>query len=309
MGDREIVRGAVGPESSRISYLTAGSGAGAETILLIHGAGVSARSWIQQLQGLSGTLRVLALDLPGHGESAPIQQPRVEGYADTARRLLEALNVGPVWVAGHSLGGAVAQALAARHPRWVKGLVLVSTCAKLPETDGPLQRITWLLLPSPVRKFLFFLTVKKVLFAPGSPRQAIVLGMEEIQSCRRETLMIDVAMARAMDLEETTRTVGVPTLIVCGSLDRLTAPELSRRLKELIPESRLDIIEGAGHMLPLETPEALNKKILHFVSAGEATDLHQAVTLDQRAVRSILRRLLERTRAAFWSRWWSRDHR
>ncbi len=167
----DVVRRAIGPEAGRVSYLTAGSQVGRETVLLIHGAGVSARSWMPQLQGLAGTLGVLALDLPGHGDSAPIWKPSVEGYAETAHRLLEVLGTGPVWVAGHSLGGAVALVLAARHPERVKGLVLISSCARLPESTTPLQRLIWHLLPTPVRKFLFLLTVQKILFAPGRRRR------------------------------------------------------------------------------------------------------------------------------------------
>lgn len=95
-----------------MSYLTAGNQVGREIVLLIHGPGVSVRSWMPQLQGLAGTLQVLALDLPGHGESEPIWKPSADGFADTAHRLLEVLGTGAVWVAGHSLGGAVALALA-----------------------------------------------------------------------------------------------------------------------------------------------------------------------------------------------------
>src|SRR6266496_4825465 len=267
-GDRTIVRGTVGPEGARLSYLAA-EGGGGETLLLIHGAGVSARSWIHQLEGLAGTLRVLALDLPGRGESAPIREPSVEGYAESAHRLLAALGTGPVWVAGHSLGGAVAQALAARHPERVKGLVLISSCARLPQSESPLQRVSWLLLPNPVRKFLFFLTVKKFLFAPDASRQAFVLGMEELRSCPEETLGGDVAAARVMDLEEAARRLQLPALIVCGSLDRLTPPALSAQLQALIPGAHLDIIEGAGHMLPLERPDELNARLRAFVRPAE----------------------------------------
>ena len=298
-GDRTIGRGTVGPEGARLSYLAAEGGAGGETILLIHGAGVSARSWIHQLEGLAGTLRVLALDLPGRGESAAIREPSVEGYAESAHRLLAALGTGPVWVAGHSLGGAVAQALAARHPERVKGLVLISSCARLPRSESPLQRLSWLLLPNPVRKFLFFLTVKKFLFAPDASRQAFVLGMEELRSCPEETLGGDVAAARVMDLEEAARRLHLPALIVCGSLDRLTPPALSAQLQALIPGAHLDIIEGAGHMLPLERPDELNARLRAFVRAGaSAATTPRAAAVDWRALGSALRRLLERARAA-----------
>lgn len=82
-GHWEIVRRAVGSEAGRVSYLSAGGPAGTETVLLIHGVGVSARSWIHQLQGLAGTLRVPALDLPGHGESARSGSLRSRGLSST----------------------------------------------------------------------------------------------------------------------------------------------------------------------------------------------------------------------------------
>ena len=301
-GDRDVVRRAVGPEAGRVSYLTARSQAGRETVLLIHGAGVSARSWMPQLQGLAGTLQVLALDLPGHGESGPIWKPSVEGFADTAHRLLQVLGTGPVWVAGHSLGGAVALALAARHPERVKGLVLISSCARLPESTTPVQRLIWQLLPTPVRKFLFALTVQRILFAPGAPPQAVVLGMEELQACRRETLMTDAVVARAMGLEETARSLRVPTLILCGSLDRFTPPALSEQLAGLIPGAQLDIIERAGHMLPLERPDELNRKIFNFVTRGEPTELPRVFPRGRSGVHSMLRCLLDRARARLRTR-------
>jgi 3-oxoadipate enol-lactonase len=300
-GDRDVVRRTIGPEAGRVSYLTAGSHAGREIVLLIHGAGVSARSWMSQLQGFAGTLGVLALDLPGHGDSAPIWKPSVEGYAETARRLLEVLRTGPVWVVGHSLGGAVALALAARHPERVKGLVLISSCARLPESTTPLQRLIWHLSPTPVRNFLFLLTVRKVLFAPGAPPQAVALGMEELHACRLETLMTDAMIAQAMRLEETARRLRVPTLILCGSLDRLTPPALSAQLAGLIPGAQLNIIEQAGHMLPFERPDELNRRILDFVASGQPTG-RPPFPRGRSGVRPMLRGLLAKARVAFRSR-------
>ena len=75
----EVTRSFVEPATRRVSYLTVGDRAGAPTLLLIHGSGVSARYWINQLQGLGG-LRVVAVDLPGHGESDPMLHVSVEEY-------------------------------------------------------------------------------------------------------------------------------------------------------------------------------------------------------------------------------------
>lgn len=283
-----------------VSYLVAGEAeAGNEQdLLLIHGAGVSARSWINQLRGLGQVLRVFAIDLPGHGQSDPVPEATVEGHAEVAARFLDQLGIGPVFVAGHSLGGAVAQALAARHPGLVKGLVLLSTCAKFPETDSPPGRFLWY-LPGPIRKVLFFSMAKKILFAHWAPRKAILLGMEEIRTCRPETILKDVAAARAMDLEVVARGLRVPTLILCGSRDRLTPPTSSERLNELIPESRLQIVEGAGHMLPLEVPDHINQELLDFVDSRPGIKGRLLSVTARVLRRSIFRGLLDRVKGWF----------
>jgi pimeloyl-ACP methyl ester carboxylesterase len=289
-------------DGKRISYLTTEC-EGSDThpaILLIHGSGVSARSWTAQLEGLGQALRILAIDLPGHGDSDPMQEASVQAYAEAARTFLEALRMAPVFVAGHSLGGAVAVALAGRYPRLVKGLILLSTCAKLPETDGSLGSLLWV-LPGPIRKLVFFSAAKKVLFASGARSRAVRLGMEEIRTCRPDTILQDMAAARAMNLEELARGLRVPTLILCGSRDKLTPPALSERLNDLIPGSRLLVLEGAGHMLPLEAPERVNRQLLDFVGSQEGFGPRLLRLVWGEIKPSIFRRLLDKVKG-LWKR-------
>lgn len=299
-GEAAVVRRFLGQNGKRISYLAAeGAQAGSHpAILLLHGSGVSARSWTFQLQNLGHALSVLAIDLPGHGESDPIDDMTLEGYADAARGLVDALGTGPVLAAGHSLGGAVAQVLAARHPEMIKGLVLLSTCAKLPERGGFLQRF-YRCLPGFIQKVLFFSTAKKILFSPSASRQAMVLGMEELRACRPETILKDVAAAQAMDLQEVAQKLRVPTLILCGDRDKLTPPALSERLSELIPGSRLLILEGAGHMLPLEAPGRVNQEILDFVNSVAPREVRLVPFISGIMKRSVLRRLIGKITALF----------
>jgi 3-oxoadipate enol-lactonase len=299
-GEAAVVRRFVGQNGKRISYLAAQDGrAGTQpAILLLHGSGVSARSWTFQLRDLGHALRVLAIDLPGHGESDPVEEATLEGYADAARSLLDALGTGPVLAAGHSLGGAVAQVLAARYPEMIRGLVLLSTCVKLPETDGFLQRF-YRYLPGPIQKILFFSTAKKILFSPSASREAILLGMEELRACRPETIVKDMAAAQAMDLHEVARELRVPTLILCGDRDKLTPPALSEGLSELIADSRLLIVEAAGHMLPLEAPGRVNQEIMDFVNSVAPREVRFVPFVSGLMKRSILRRLIEKVTKLF----------
>src|SRR3989442_10808653 len=110
--------------------------------------------------------------------------------------LIHALGLGPVIAVGHSLGGAIALALASQRSGRVRGLVLLASCVKLPEVDGWGERFL-AFLPGPLRKLLFFAMAKKLLFAPGD---AVAVGMRELRACRPETILKDVHAARAMDL-------------------------------------------------------------------------------------------------------------
>lgn len=257
---------------------------------MIHGSGVSASYWLNQVRGLGKALRVVAVDLPGHGESDPVEEASVEKYAEVAAGVLEVLGARPAIVAGHSLGGAVAIALAARRPDTVRALVLLSTCAKLPPVDGSWERLL-AYLPGALRKVLFFSMAKKILFAPGAPSRAVSLGMQELRACRPETILKDLEAAKTMDMTEPARRLDVPTLVLCGSRDRLTPPALSAQLGELIPRSRLRTIEGAGHMLLLEVPERVNREMLSF--AGSVLALPSLAVGEDRPRRSRARRLLD----------------
>jgi pimeloyl-ACP methyl ester carboxylesterase len=265
--NNEIVRRHVTVNTSRISYLSLEREpeAAAPVILLIHGSGVNARYWADQLRGL-GAARVLAIDLPGHGESDDTAIQSIDHHADVAAGFIGALGAAPVIAVGHSLGGAVALALAARRPAAVQGLVLLSTCARLPAASLPAQ---WLLpfLPRPVRTALFFMTAQGLLFASSASGRVVGLGMQELRACRPETLARDVAMSRSMNLTAVAKALRVPALVLCGSRDQITPPALSTELHALLAGSRLRIVPGAGHMVLMEAPDVVNREIQTFVDA------------------------------------------
>ncbi len=151
--------------------------------------------------------------------------------------------------------------MSATHPDIVKGLILLSTCAKLPENNSSPGRLLWY-LPGPIRKAIFFSLAKKILFAPGASRQARLVGMEDLQTCRPETILKDLAAARAMDLEEVARGLRVPTLILCGSRDGLTPPIFSERPRRSSAED-----ENRTRERP-PSDRALGEEVAHVFSSG-----------------------------------------
>jgi pimeloyl-ACP methyl ester carboxylesterase len=283
----------VGSIRARTSYLTVRSKPTTdEAILLIHGAGMSACSWTNQLRGLAPGLRVVAMDLPGHGASDAKPDAGLEDYADAASRLIDALGVGPVFVAGHSLGGAVALTLAARRPDQVKALILISTCAKLSKYSAAMDTLLGY-VPQTLRSMVFFSTARSTLFSIGASNRAIQQGLKDLRSCPPETIRRDIAAAKAMDLEEVAQKVRVPTLILCGTADVLTPVATSHRLAALIPGSRIHLVNGAGHMLPLEAPERVDREILEFVESVVGTNLPRlAAAKPETRLTTVLRRIL-----------------
>lgn len=293
-----IVRRSVIIDGKRISCLCVDRSQAGPTLVFLHGSGVSARYWNDQLRALARAARVVAIDLPGHGESDKAPEAGLAQYADVTARALDELDAWPAIAIGHSLGGAVAMTLTARRAADVHGLVLMSSCARLPAASTSVQWF-WASLPTSLRRLLFFVTAKNVLFASGASPAAVALGMQELRACRPETLAADVAIARSMDLTAIAGALRVPTLILCGSRDRVTPPALSRDLHAMIAGSRLEIVEGAGHMLLIEASDVVNRAIAAF--AGEIGDRSATATAWTRwrprwrhALRRIVRVMLRR---------------
>src|SRR5438309_2126529 len=99
-------------------------------LVFIHGAAASSVIWIDVLRRLEGRRRVIAPDLPGHGQSDPWHEPSIDLYRDAVGTICANLGVSRAVLVGHSMGGLVALQLALAHPDKVAGLVLIATAAR-----------------------------------------------------------------------------------------------------------------------------------------------------------------------------------
>jgi len=253
-----------------IQYLEAGTG---PPLLLLHGHEQSATSWRWVIPALAQTHRVLALSLPGHGDSAPA----VGGYAPGAdlapfvADFLDTLAVGPLDLVGHSAGGAVALRLALADPARVRTLTLVDS-AGLGRDVNPLLALDTL----PVLGELAILvsrmpggnvgrtTMSAAMLIAQPWRVPAEFFTEQHDLGRRPgQLEASTAMARALFdatgqrevLLDQLPAVTMPTLIVWGGCDYVLPAYQARAAVNLLPDGRLSVFSDCGHLPHVECPD------------------------------------------------------
>ncbi len=226
-------------------------------LILIHGAGGDHLHWPPELRRLSGA-SILALDLPGHGRSEGPGRERIEDYADILVGFLDGAGVAKAVLCGHSMGGAIAQAVALAYPERVAALVLIGTGAKL--------RVAPALLEAILADYGAVLEMMADwAFSPTAPAELKELGMKAMGQADPSVVHGDYAACDLFDLRDRLGEICVPTLVVGGTDDKMTPLRFSQYLADRIPDAQLVTLEGAGHMLALEQPAAVAAAVKGFL--------------------------------------------
>jgi 3-oxoadipate enol-lactonase len=250
----------------RIAWESQGDGA---AVLLVHGLGYTRAGWGPLREHLARRYRVLSFDNRGIGESdIPAGPYTVEELAGDALQVLDEAGVDRAHVVAASLGGCVAQALAADHPERVERLVLACTTPggtgayPLPEQTMRLFAAAATLEPKvALRRF-----VENAL-SPAAP----VSLVEEIYAHRLshppdpEGWQSQAQAALVWDAGDRLERIVAPTLVVTGTADVVVDPRNSELLVAWIPGARLELIEGAGHNLFWERPREFVRLVEEFL--------------------------------------------
>ncbi|MCA8999571.1 MAG: alpha/beta fold hydrolase [Planctomycetaceae bacterium] len=243
-------------------------------MVFAHGFPLDHSMWDAQIEEFGKTHHVIAPDLRGFGESESVDVvSHMWHFADEIALILEqGLNVQePVTFCGLSMGGYIALEFWKRHPDKVKTLILCDTKAAADSDDAKhtreenAQRV--------MREGPGFLAdaMPEKLFSKKTLRENPEV-VEQTQAVMRATSPIGIAsalrgMATREDFTDHLAQISVPTLLICGEDDIITPVTEMQSMANRIPNSRLAVIPGAGHMAPLEQPEAVNQVIREFLGA------------------------------------------
>ena len=270
------------PSGTRVRALEAGPADG-PPVFLVHGWACSVYSFRKNLGALAAAgFRVMTADLKGHGLS---DKPLGAGeYATEAMvghlaEILDALGVGRVALVGHSMGGALALDLAMRAPERVERVALINSVGLgaapiISLVRALTPRLVAPLLPPLVRRWLISLVLR---FAYGRLGGFSSRDVDEYWAPTqfRETVLAARAMAHEFAWSpqpaERLETLRIPALVVFGTRDRLVTARSAERLVRALPDVRLELIEGAGHVTPEEAPDRVNGLLLDFLSRGLAS--------------------------------------
>lgn len=253
------------------------AGGGAETpLLLLHGLGGSRLSWEPQLAALSSARRVLAWELPGYGDSAPLDGPLTfEALADAVVAFAaEAADASRFHLAGISFGGMIAQHTAIRHPSHVASLTLLasSPCFGLHGTSPDAWRAARLApLDAGQEPADFAERVLSGIAGPFISEDAFAGQVAAMARVPGSALREAVDCVIAHDTRALLPTVDAPTLCLVGALDEETPPAYSELLVGLVPGARLVVVDGAGHLLNVEAADRVNALIAEHVVAKAPT--------------------------------------
>ena len=223
-------------------------------LIFIHGSGGCKDAWHYQLKHFPDAD---AVDLPGHPDGE--LRTSIEGYVDWLREYIQQKGYRDVVLAGHSLGGAIAQLYALEYPYDLKGLVLIGTGARL--------RVH----PMYLEEF------EKAKNDPTILEQMRETGWENIDPELKELLkkralevgaavfLNDMLCCDRFDIMDRVHEIKLPTLALCGTEDVMTPPKYIKYLADKIAGATEVIIPGATHNVPIEKPDEVNQAIADFL--------------------------------------------
>ena len=248
-----------------IGYREAGRGE-KTPIVFLHGVGSDKSVWHPQLAAFGRERRAIAFDYPGYGDSDPAPAGTIrDDYASAILSAMDALGVEQAHLCGLSLGGVVAIAMHHADSKRCASLVLADTFAVHPDGNSIYERS---LAGSRNLSAMAEARVDALIAQPADPevRSEVVETMSRIDPA---AYRIGAEAVWLADQRDRAGAIEVPTLVLVGEEDFITPIDLSSKLVDLLPNARMQVIAGAGHLTNLEKPREFNHIVQAFIEGLE----------------------------------------
>jgi len=253
-------------------------------IVFLHGVGGDSESWRLQLDDFKGSYRAVAWDMPGYGDSAPLEEMTASALVNTVSILFDRLSIDRAHLVGHAFGGMIALAYAATHPERLRSLTLLATSPGFDHGDGdhpgdsqaeatrreqfverqigPLDRGASMaeLAPKLIRGLIGDDA------DPKGMEQAILSLAAVPESGYRSA----IECLSRVDLQEQLADIRTPALLIAGEKDPVVPPSMMQSMLEALPVAQLETLSNCGHLPHLERPDAVNRLITDFLKSLNA---------------------------------------
>jgi 3-oxoadipate enol-lactonase len=259
-----------------IHHEVAGEG---EPLFLLNGIMMTTATWVQTTRALAPHFRCVLHDFRGQLRSAKPPGPySLAMHVDDLARLMDELRIDGAHLVGTSYGGEVGMMFAAAHPDRVRSLsVIASVC----RPDDTLREgvIRWAETARRAPERLWDLALPynySPRFIEANPA-FIEAGRQRVSSLPPDWFRALADLCEAFNtLDVDLAAIRCPTLVVCGSEDALKPPRFSREIAAGIEGAELVIIEGAGHAVVIEKPDAVNEVLLRFLAKAAPPTAHRS---------------------------------
>lgn len=246
-------------------------------LVLLHGIGANAGSWVYQLESLSARFRVIAWDAPGYGGSTPLvpSAPSAADYAQALEHFVDALGLTRFLLVGHSLGALMAGAFAARCAPRLQGLALISPAGGYGSAHPVLRlerlntRLNMMETLGPAG--LADKRSRNLLTKKASPEalELVALSMRQLDPRGHEQAARMLANGKLV--EDLAKYAG-PAIVACGGEDSVTLPDDCRRIAASTSSRTFRELAGLGHACYAESPGAVDEVILALAKEVGAID-------------------------------------